>query len=391
MDRDLIDRLTGLRRELHHYPDLPGREEATCTRLKGFLESVCSRGSGSYRIIDGLGGGGLALIFDSGREGPALMLRCETDALPIEEPPLFSYASFNEGVSHKCGHDGHMSILAGVATLISSFGPDGGIQRGRLILLFQPAEETGRGALAVLKDSRYGEIRPDYIFALHNWPGIPHGTVSVKPGGMFAASTGMTIKLTGKSAHASAPEEGVSPIEGIKRIHSLLPRLCIPDRSSGNFSLITTVGIRAGGSDFGVSPGSGEIFLTVRAYRQEVLDRLLEELQFRARKIALEENLEIAFGFQDSFPSAENSPEAVEIVRRAAESCGIRAVEPAQGTASSEDIGHLLRDARRGGAVFLLGNGEEAPPLHSRNYDFDDTLIETGVRIWMQIIEDMLN
>ncbi len=396
MNRQLHTSLKELRRELHSHPDLPGGEEPSCIRLKSFLEDL-PRDRQDFEIISGLGGGGLAVIFTGREPGPTLMLRAETDALPIDEPPLFPHSSVTRGISHKCGHDGHMSILAGTASFLTGAvpGPTGSIhespiKKGRLILLFQPAEETGTGALAVLNDSRYESIAPDWVFALHNWPGIPRGTVSVKPGGMFAASTGMSIKLTGRSSHASLPEEGISPVEGIKRIHSCLEELHNPDRSSGNFSLITTVGIRAGGEDFGISPGEGVIHLTVRAAKQDDLEELLQKIRSLGSGIAHEERLEVEFHFKDSFPEAANSPEAVLIVQRAAESCGIPLEVPAQGAASSEDIGHLLKSASRGGAIFLLGSGTDAPPLHSLSYDFDDGLIPPGVEIFLQIIREFL-
>ena len=381
VEYERLKTLTELRRTLHSHPDLSGREGETCSRLRSFLEHC-----GPDDIVMDLGGGGLAVIYRGNEPGPDLMFRAETDALPIREEALFPHASLRAGISHKCGHDGHMSILAGVAASVGKKR----IRRGRLILLFQPAEETGTGALAVLDDPKFTSLVPDYVFALHNWPGFPCGSIAVRSGTAFAASTGITLELTGKSAHAMAPEEGLSPVNGIKAIHTQLEKLCHPDRLSEEFRMITTVGIRVGGEDFGVSPGTGSLHLTARAYRQELLDDLVETLCARARGIAEEEGLGIRFRFQETFPSSVNDPSCVAIVRKAAGDAGLPLVEPEQGRASSEDVGHLFRASRRGGAILLLGSGEDGPPLHAWEYDFDDTLIEPGVRLYLHIADELL-
>jgi len=380
-DHKMLQKIKDFRKELHRFPELSGSETETVIRLKGFLKEAHPD-----EIIEELGGQGLALIYNGNLPGPSVMLRAETDALPIQEENIFGHHSQRKGISHKCGHDGHMSILAGFACILEK----SMIQRGRLILLFQPAEETGTGAKALTADKRFADIQADYIFALHNWPGYPTGQLVIRSGSMFSASTGMAIKLTGKSSHAMAPEEGNSPAEAIMEIYGSLKELYHPDKSSDDFSLITTVGMQLGSEDYGVSPAEGALYLTLRAYRESSLKQMLSELQSRIKNIAKRHSLQVQIVFKDRFPEARNDNFCVERVIEAAERLDIPVHSPEQGLASSEDIGHLFQKARKGGAIFLLGSGEQSAPLHSFEYDFEDKLIEPAIKLFGEIVNNYL-
>src|SRR5690606_34325610 len=159
-------------------------------------------------VLAGLGGHGVAAVYDSGKAGPTLMFRSELDALPILELSGVEHASLVAGRSHMCGHDGHTAILAGLARQFGRKRPG----RGRVVLMFQPAEETGDGAAGVTADPRFDAIAPDFAFSLHNLPGVPFGEVRLKAGVVNCASRGMRIVLEGKTAHSSMPETGTSPM-----------------------------------------------------------------------------------------------------------------------------------------------------------------------------------
>ena len=191
-NQDLVE-LTAWRRKLHQHPELSSHEEATAYEVSGFLEQTRPD-----KIIRGLGGHGVAVVYESGRPGPTVMFRAELDALPIEELSGVPHTSMVAGRSHTCGHDGHMAIIAGLARQFGRIRP----AKGRVVLLFQPAEETGNGAAQVVADPRYVEITPDFAFALHNWPGVPFGQVQIKTGVVNCASSGLRIVRDGKSAHA---------------------------------------------------------------------------------------------------------------------------------------------------------------------------------------------
>ena len=211
-----VGKLTELRRTLHRMPELSGAEVNTAAYIVGVLE-----GYKPGRILTGLGGHGVAAVFDSGIEGPTVLFRAELDGLPIAELPGVAWRSEIEGRGHLCGHDGHLAILCGLGARMAVEPP----LRGRVVLMFQPAEETGAGAAAVIADPAFAAIVPDYAFALHNLPGFPLGHVGVRAGAFNFASEGLAIRLTGKTAHASQPEAGRSPAATMCALVTALPEL----------------------------------------------------------------------------------------------------------------------------------------------------------------------
>jgi len=207
---DLIE-LTAFRRALHRRPELSGEEVQTARAITAALEPLAPA-----RIVTQLGGHGVAAIFDSAMPGPTVLFRAELDGLPIEEDnPAISWASEVSGKSHVCGHDGHMAMLLGLGRLIARKP----VARGRVVLMFQPAEEDGSGARAVVADPAYDALAPDWAFAIHIEPGYPFGVVASRAGLINCASLGLKITLTGKTAHAADPQDGVSPalaVAGLK-------------------------------------------------------------------------------------------------------------------------------------------------------------------------------
>ena len=167
-----ISYLTQVRQSLHQRPEISGEEKHTAARIVQELTQA-----GADQIWENLGGYGVAAAFSGTEPGPTILFRCELDALPIPEISTLSYCSEIEGKGHLCGHDGHMCIVLGVALGLANRPT-----KGRVILLFQPAEETGFGAQAVVNDPRWPEIRPDYAFAYHNVPGRPLAEIGVHGG-----------------------------------------------------------------------------------------------------------------------------------------------------------------------------------------------------------------
>ena len=208
-----LKELTKLRKEIHKYPELAGEEKSTAKRIISFAKRY-----NSDKIILNIGGNGIAIIFKGKEKGPTILIRCELDALPIFEINKFNYRSTNKNVSHKCGHDGHMAIVSGLIPLISK----NKFKKGRVVLLYQPAEETGEGAEWILKDNKFKFVRPDFVFALHNLPEFEKGEIVVREKEFAAASKGMIIKLTGKTSHAAEPERGINPALAVSDLISEL-------------------------------------------------------------------------------------------------------------------------------------------------------------------------
>ena len=366
------------RRALHQAPELSGEEaqtaETVAARLQGFAPD---------RLLTGLGGHGVACLFEGAEPGPSLLLRCELDALPIEEISDAPHRSRTPGKGHLCGHDGHSAILTLVASALAQRRP----ARGRVTLLFQPAEETGAGAAAVLADHAFSAIRPDMALSLHNLPGLPFGEVALREGPVNCASRGLRITLSGKTAHASTPQDGLSPMAAMVRLMPALAALGQGGALDDSFRLVTITHARLGEPAFGIAPGHGEIWATLRTLRDEAMAALVEEAERLVAREAAETGLGHALAYEDVFTHCENHPEAVALLRRALDAEGI-AHRPGEPMYASEDFGRFATLSRS--AMFFLGAGTDHPRLHNPDYDFPDDLIAIGARVFLRAVREAL-
>lgn len=372
ISRDLID----LRRELHRIAELSGEEHNTSQKIKEVLKQFHPD-----EMIEGIGGNGLVATFEGEGKGPSVMIRCELDALPIPEENGISYRSENEGVSHKCGHDGHMAIVVGVARQMHQKRP----QKGRVHLLFQPAEETGQGAGRVLNDEQFKPFEPDYIFALHNLPGYPLNQVVLKEGVFASASRGMVIKLKGETAHAAHPENGNSPALALSQLIQVFSSFPQFFTSLDEASKVTVIQAGLGEIAFGTSPGYAELRVTIRTHDNDLMDKLCKKAERVVSKVSDTYELEHSIEWTEIFEATVNDEECNTIIRKSAESSEYESVQKEMPFAWSEDFGRFT--ARYKGAMFGLGAGEDQFPLHSGRYDFPDELIETGITIFINIID----
>lgn len=377
-NRDIVE-LAEFRQSLHSRPELSGEEAETARTVAAALAPLAPDA-----LLTGLGGHGVAAVFEGAAPGPTVLIRSELDGLPIEEIGTLPYRSTIPGKGHLCGHDGHSTILTALARLLARQRP----ARGRAVLLFQPAEETGAGAAAVLADPAFAAITPDWAFALHNMPGLPLGHVSLAEGPANCASVGLKIALAGRTAHASMPEDGISPAPAIAWLIPALSALGPGGALEPGFRLVTVTHASLGAPAFGVAPGAGELWLTLRALIDSDLDALLATATERAAAEAMAAGLEVTFSQHDLFRACTNHPEAVAHLRRALEAEGIAHDARNLPMRASEDFGRFGAVARS--AMFLLGAGTDRPALHNPDYDFPDALIATGTRIFHRTLRDLL-
>ena len=251
-----INALITFRRLLHQHPEVSGEEEQTAQRIAEALSALAP-----HQIITGLGGHGVAAVFDSGCDGPTVLFRAELDALPIPEETGLEWTSTTEGKGHLCGHDGHMTILLALGRLLSRQP----VQQGRVVLMFQPAEEDGSGARLVVADPKFATIAPDYAFAIHNEPGLPFGYVGTKTGLINCASRGLIIRFNGKTSHAAEPELALSPVPLLGEMIDHLCQLGEGGVLDDDFKLVTVTHINVGEPSFGITPSDAEIYTTLRA------------------------------------------------------------------------------------------------------------------------------
>lgn len=368
--------LLALRHELHQHPELSGQENETARRIIQFVQLL-----NPSQILSGLGGTGVAVVFDFGNGGPTLLFRSELDALPIQEINTFGYRSGTPGISHKCGHEGHSTILAGLAQWLS----EATFASGRVILLFQPAEETGKGAKAVLDDPRFRELRPDYVFSLHNLPGFPMHEVIWVEGQFSPTVQSMAIRLFGKESHASEPENGVNPAMAIAELVQAFARYVVADPARPDFTLITPVHLLVGQPDYGISAGYGEAHFTLRCWQTTGMDALVSSLQQELSDICNRHGLRSAVDWFDYFPTTINNAFCNEQIVQSAQRAGVSLTKRPMPFKFGEDFGWLTQAYP--GAMFGLGAGLDTPALHNPDYDFPDELIETGVRVFRGIVE----
>ncbi|MEO5910564.1 MAG: amidohydrolase [Pelobium sp.] len=374
-----MEDLIAIRRYLHQHPELSGFEMRTSDFLiKEFKQLKTTQ------IIEEIGGHGFIVIFDSGMEGPSLLFRSELDGLPIQESSDLEYKSIFNSKGHQCGHDGHMSILLGLGKQLAA----NPIKKGKVTLLFQPAEETGEGAEAVIHDPLFRDLRFDEVFALHNLPSFPFGAIIVKNDSFTAAVKSVVIELHGKTAHASEPENGINPAKAVGEILKDIEELNINEPEQANFKLATLVHVKIGEPAYGVAAGDASIHYTFRSWTNEKLAELENEIIEKATAIANNNQLRISHHFLQRFYASENNPESVDLVRKACEKSGFNLIENSTPFKWGEDFGYFTKKYK--GCLFGLGAGLNQPALHHPDYDFPDQLLKKGVEIFYAIIKERL-
>lgn len=380
-------KIRALRRDLHRHPELSGHETGTVKRLVSFL-----RENTSLEITE-REGWFYALKRGTDPDAGSIAFRADMDALPIDEADMdLPHSSACAGVSHKCGHDGHCAALCALALELDPLKT-----RRNIYLIFQQAEEIGAGGQVCAQLLREQGIRE--VYAFHNLSGYPEGTVVYRRGLTQPASEGLTIRFHGRTSHAASPEQGLNPAECIARTALFSQKLL--HRPYRGMVLCTIVGMEAGTGDFGISAGEGQLQLTLRAENEEEMRDLETEILAYARRQAEEagrhrggtempggteaatDEIAVDFTVTDYFPETRNSEQGIERVRRAAQELGIAAMEMQELWRASEDFGHYLKVCS--GAMFYIGNGEKWPALHTKEYDFNDRILETAAGMFLQL------
>ncbi len=391
--------LESLRHKLNVNAELSGNEKKTNKIINAFLErtnpDVHLRNVGGYGII---------VIYKGKEIGKNILLRADIDGLNIPFGQRTTVPEHVEGkdqrfdklsdrkvqssefkvqsqYSHRCGHDGHAAILCGLAMRYGKKRPE----KGDVILLFQPAEETGEGASAVINDSQFRELKIDAAFALHNLPSFAKHQIVVKKGCFASASLGLKLVFDGATSHASQPEKGNNPqivvttlLDAFKKKYENLKR----DKYN---TILTVTHVSIGEETFGVTPGHAEIWLTLRSQDDSALRQLTESTIDLSEYVAKEFKLKFSHSIHEDFAATMNSNRETEIVIQAAKDLKLSVNEIKDAFPWSEDFGRFGMQCPI--CLFGLGCGLEHEPLHSPIYDFEDEIIDTGVDIFEKIVE----
>lgn len=363
-----------LRKELHKNAELSERELKTGKLIQSFIQKHCP----SAQIIRTELNGFIVYIKGFSKDSNAVALRCELDALPIKELNIFDHKSNNEGTSHKCGHDGHMTILCAVAYQLNKNRP-----KGDVFLLFQPAEEIGTGAEVVINSTSFNDLNIDYIFALHNIPGYPMHEIHCKSGQLTPSVISLQCKLKGRTSHAAEPEKGTNPAYALSAIIQEIENLNIKGNKN---EVITIIHAELGSKDYGISAGEGEIGFTLRTKSKNEMDQLKQTLLSKIISICKLHHIELNHNWCYAFTSIVNHEEAFHLIKGAAEDNNLNFINKDKAFPWGEDFRLFTNSIK--GAMFGLGAGTETPPLHNAHYDFPDELIETGKKMFLNILKN---
>lgn len=374
---DFAEKLIALRRDLHRHPELGFQETRTKAIVAEHLRDL------GLEVHEGVGVVG---ILKSGKGNRAIGLRADMDALPIQEQSRHDYASSSPGAMHACGHDGHTTMLLGAAELLAR-APE---FDGTVVFIFQPNEEHGLGALAMIDEGLLTQHPIDEVYGIHNLPGAPTGQVSTRVGQICASESLFEIRITGKGGHASMPHVGVDAItvgaEMVMALQTIISRKMPP--SSGAVVSVTefiTDGQR------NVLPGQAILKGDVRARHPEDRQAVNKFMQQIVDGIAATHAVEVDLQFNTEFIEAINAEAPTEAVVATGKALGLATIGDRPPMSFSEDFAHF--SAAVPGCFFLLGNGEDGPnaqPLHAADYDFNDDLLPIGAEFWSRLVKDRL-
>ncbi|MEL6979184.1 MAG: amidohydrolase [Pseudomonadota bacterium] len=359
------------RKDLHAHPELGAETPRTAAKVAEALEAA------GLAVTRGVGGHGVVASLGAGPAETALLLRADMDALPIQETTGLAHASTVPGRCHACGHDGHTAMLVAAGARLAADPPE-----RRVHLMFQPDEESGQGAAAMIADGLLTRFPAAAAFALHGMPGLEHGHLATAPGAFCAFEENFEITLRGRGGHASMPERLADPLvagaELVGALQSIVSRVSDPrDHAVVSVTNFETDGAR------NVVPSTVRVTGDCRGFEDRVAERIGAAMRRIAGGVAAAHGIAAEVALSRSFAPLSNDAGAVAAAMRAASVAGSPASDDAPRCGFSEDFAAVL--AHVPGALLLLGQGDEGRhgrPLHDPGYEFDDALIAKGTAFW---------
>ena len=372
-----LENLGKIRRDFHKYPELGFQEKRTKSKIAKYLKELG---------LDVQCGSGIIGILRGGDGGKAIGLRADMDALPIQETNTHSYISKNTGVMHACGHDGHMAMLLGAAYRLSSnvnF-------KGTIVFIFQPNEELGLGAKAMIDEGLLKNFPIEEIYGIHNIPGVPTGELLTRTGIICSSESLFEIKIRGMGGHSSMPQLGRDAItigaEVVQSLQTIISRRIAP----GSGAVVSATEFTSNGQR-NVLASETIIKGDVRTRRPDDRKKIELYLNQIASGIASAHDIEIEVFFETEFIETINHIKPTEAVFKTAKKSGLK-ITDCKPMSFSEDFAHFSNAVP--GCFFLLGNGMDGAnnkPLHSSDYDFNDDLLPIGADFWANLVKNRLS
>lgn len=381
--------LKKIRRDIHAHPELSYAEQRTSDLVAASLARW------SIPVVRGLGITGVVGVIKNGDSARAIGLRADMDALPMPELNTFAHASTEPGKMHACGHDGHTAMLLGAARHLSQHRDFD----GTVYVIFQPAEEGGRGAERMIEDGLFEKYPMDAVFGMHNWPGMKAGAFGVTPGPMMASSNEFEVIVKGRGSHAAQPHKSSDPVMTAVQIAQSWQTIVSRNTNPNDAAVLSVTQIHAG-SATNVIADVATLAGTVRTFSTPVLDLIERRMREIAEHTAAAFDAEIDFNFERNYPPlinhARETAFAVGVLQSIVGTDNVDAtVEPTMG---AEDFAFMLQ--HKPGCYVFIGNGEGGHResghglgpcnLHNPSYDFNDDLLPLGATYWVRLAEAFL-
>ena len=383
--------IAALRRDIHAHPELCFEEVRTADLVAAKLTEwgiEVHRGLGTTGVV------GVVHGRDAGACGRAIGLRADMDALPMQEHNTFAHASRHAGKMHACGHDGHTAMLLAAAQHLARHRDFD----GTVYLIFQPAEEGGGGAREMIRDGLFERFPVEAVFGMHNWPGMPAGSMAASAGPVMASSNEFLITIRGKGSHAAMPHMGIDPVPIACQMVQGFQTIISRNKKPVEAGVISVTMIHTGEAT-NVVPDSCEIQGTVRTFTFELLDLIETRMRTIAEHLCEAFGATCEFEFHRNYPPTINHPVEAAFAREVmADIVGAQNVLDQEPTMGAEDFAYMLQ-ARPGCYVFIangdgthreMGHGGGPCTLHNPSYDFNDDLIPLGATYWVRLVQRWL-
>ena len=371
------ENLAEIRRDFHRFPELGFQEKRTKEKIASYLKELG---------LDVHHGVGIVGVLRAGEGNKVIGLRADMDALPIHETNTHDYISKNTGVMHACGHDGHMAMLLGAAHKLSTNANFG----GTIVFIFQPNEELGLGAKAMMDEGLLENFPIQEIYGIHNLPGVPTGTLLTRPGLICSSESLFEIKIKGMGGHSSMPQLGRDTITIGAEVVQTLQTIISRKLASGSGAVVSVTEFISNGQR-NVLPGETILKGDVRTRLPDDRKKIELYLNQIASGVASAHDIDIDVFFETEFVETINHPIPTEAVLKTAKRIGLKTDE-CEPMSFSEDFSHFSNAVP--GCFFLLGNGTDGinnKPLHSNDYDFNDALLPIGSDFWASLAKNRLS
>ncbi|MEM7596715.1 MAG: M20 aminoacylase family protein [Pseudomonadota bacterium] len=376
---ELHDDITAWRRDIHANPELLFDTHRTSALVAEKLTAF-----GCDEVVTGLGRTGVVGVIKGQKTGSGKVvgLRADMDALPIEEQTGVAYASETKGKMHACGHDGHTAMLLGAAQYLAETRNFD----GTVVVIFQPAEEGGGGGKEMCDDGLMDRFGVQEVYGMHNWPGVPVGAFSIRPGPFFAATDKIEITIEGKGGHAAKPQQTVDP--SVVAAHLVTALQTIVSRNADPVAqiVVSVTSMETSSHAFNVIPSSVRLAGTVRTLSNEMRDMAEARMGVLCAHIGAAFDARIELDYERNYPVMANHDEqtafAADMARRVSGAC-----DDAPLVMGGEDFAFMLEE--RPGAYILMGNGDSAP-VHHPEYNFNDDAIPVGCSWWAEVAEQRM-